>query len=251
MSSSIQKVLRYPKIGKLVSTLLGGLEVPFLQTILFLEKHNWFSGFRNHYLKVYRSQIIPLNISLQSIASVTPTEEILGIINRVEALGIGFCYCRSKARNCDNEVWSCIHIGTAESLRELSKRIPIKSASVQEVEKLLFRCNEAGLVHQLLTAPNQDYFYVICNCCPCCCFMLNSMLKYGIANAVLQSNFISTYDSEKCNHCGTCTKYCYFGARKIQNGLVVFDPSKCVGCGLCVVRCENNAIKMVRRAKID
>ena len=250
LSKWVRQLLCYPNIGKALSTLAGFLEVPLLQTMFFLEKRNRSSKFREHFTKFYKSHVIPLNISLESIPSISPTEEILEIIRRVDALGIGYCYCRSKSKNCDNDVWTCIHVGTAESLHELSERMPIKSASVHEVEELLHRCDEVGLVHQLLTAPNQDYFYVICNCCPCCCVMLGSMLKHGITHAVLHSNFVSLNNWDLCDSCGECTSRCYFGARQMEKNEFIFDSSKCVGCGLCVTECNNKAISMLRRINL-
>jgi len=247
----INFLLRYNPIGKAFSSLFGLLEVPVLDTIRFLDRHtrlDYFEDMMSRLTHVYGSRVIPLNVSLTAVPTVSPTEEILGIIKRVPALGIGYCYCRSAHRNCDNDVWTCIHIGTAQSLAELSTRMPIKSATVEDVEELLLRSDKAGLVHQLITAPSPDYFYVVCNCCPCCCVMLRSAIQYGLGNTALASNFAVEHDWEKCNDCGRCVPRCHFKARSIVDGTLRHEPERCVGCGLCVTVCENHAIRMVRRA---
>lgn len=243
-------LLRYPPIGKLFSSIFGLLEVPVLDTIGFLDRHtrlDYFEDMMSRFTLVYGSRIIPLNVSLTAVPTVSPTEEILGIIRRVPALAIGYCYCRSAHRNCDNDVWTCIHTGTAQSLAELSTRMPVISATVDDVEDLVLRADKAGLVHQLITAPSSNYFYVICNCCPCCCVMLRSAIQYGLGNTALASNFTAEHDWEKCNACGKCVPRCHFKARTISDGAIKHEPERCVGCGLCVTVCENHAIKMVRR----
>jgi electron transport complex protein RnfB len=243
-------LLRYPNVGKVASSVFGALEVPFLETIRFLDRHtrlNYFSDLMMHFTRLYRSRVIPLNVSLKAVQAVAPTEEILNIVRRVSALGIGYCYCRSTHKNCDNEVWTCIHVGAAESLGELTKRLPTKSATLEEVEELIVRSNERGLVHQLLTTPSPHYFYVICNCCPCCCVMLRSAVNYGMTHAVLASNFLAEQIEDKCNNCGKCIARCHFKARCIDSSTLVFVTEKCVGCGLCVSSCEFGAIKMIRR----
>ena len=245
-------LLRHPPIGKVVSSVLGLLEVPILDTILFLDRHTRLDYFdaslMGRFTRVYGSRVIPLNISLTAVPTVSPTEEILNIIRRLPVLGIGYCYCRSAHRNCNNELWTCIHVGTGQSLKELSTRMPIESASLEEVEQLLYRSDKAGLVHQLITAPTRDYFYVICNCCPCCCVMLRSAIQHGFSGAVLASNFIAEIDPEKCANCGSCVERCHFKARSISNKRLEYAPEKCAGCGLCVTVCGTGATRMVRRS---
>lgn len=243
-------LLRYPRIGKLASSFFGAIEVILLDTIRFLDRHTrlaYFPDLMKHFTRVYKSQIIPINTSLEAVRAVSPTEEILNVVRRVSSLAISYCYCRSAHGNCDNEVWTCIHVGTAESLKELSDRIPMKSATLNEVEQLIQRAHDAGLVHQLLTAPSPDYFYVICNCCPCCCVMLRSAIDHGIADSTLASNFVSVQKHQSCDDCGVCVSRCHFGARTLGGSTLEYNREKCVGCGLCVTSCNRQAIEMTRR----
>ncbi|MGC9778777.1 MAG: 4Fe-4S binding protein [Candidatus Heimdallarchaeota archaeon] len=250
---SILYLSKYPKIGKFISTILGVFEVFFLDMIYFIDRrisHGSYSSLMKIYTLLYGSKVIPLNVKLEGIPSVAPTDEIMSVIRRMPALSIGYCYCRVKHKNCDNPVWSCIHIGTAIHLNELKNKIPLKSASIEEVEKLLLKANKLGLVHQLLTAPSPDYVYVICNCCPCCCVMLNSAIEYNLRGVAIPSNYIVKYDKKKCIGCFSCVERCHFGSLANKDNKLVFDSSKCVGCGLCIDYCSSDAIQLIRRDSI-
>ncbi|NWF95185.1 MAG: hypothetical protein HXY34_03500 [Candidatus Thorarchaeota archaeon] len=242
-------LLSYPRVGRAVSTLLGALEVPLLDTISFLEQHTRvsFCTMMRSFTRVYGSRVIPLDVTLGLTPVLSPTEEVLQLVQRVESLAIGYCYCRTKYRNCQNELWTCIHVGTAQSITELSRRLPMRPASLQEVEDLIRRCDRAGLVHQLITAPTSQYVYVICNCCPCCCVMLRSAIRYGVKNTALASSFISEVDFAKCTACGECVRRCHFGARQLSDKRLTHIPELCSGCGLCVSSCAAGATRLVRR----
>ncbi|MFW9932687.1 MAG: ATP-binding protein [Candidatus Thorarchaeota archaeon] len=243
-------LMGYPRFGKALSAFFGLLEVPLLDFFEWLH-HNTPLDFYKHLMhgmtKIYGSKVIPLNVSIDSRNLVSPSDEILGIVRRVEKLSIGYCYCRNKYKNCNNDVWTCIHVGTAESLSELSTRMPTKDATVEEVEAIIKKANESGLVHQLITAPSSSYFYVICNCCPCCCVMLNSAIRYGIQNTAISSHFIILKDEQKCSSCGKCVSRCHFGVHSLLKDMLNVDTSKCVGCGLCVSTCPEKALTMTRR----
>ncbi|NHJ04131.1 MAG: hypothetical protein EAX90_04865 [Candidatus Heimdallarchaeota archaeon] len=246
----IQFLSRYPPIGKFIASVFGIFEVPLLELIYFIDKRikpgSYHILMKNFFL-FYKSKIIPLNVKIESIPTFAPTEEILGIIRRVPAVSIGYCYCRVKNKNCGNPIWTCIHIGTAKHLEELSKKIPLKTASIDEVEKLLYKANELGLVHQLLTTPSPEYIYVICNCCPCCCIMLRNAIEFGMHGVILSSNFLVEMDKSKCINCGKCSERCYFNALTLVDGKTILDVNKCTGCGLCVNSCTSFALKLIRR----
>ncbi len=247
-----QHLLRYPSIGKGISAVFGFLEVPLLDLFAWLHKHtglDFYDDLMRSMSRVYGSRVIPLDVSIDAKNLVSPTEEILGLVRRVEGLSLGYCYCRSKYRNCENEVWTCIHVGTAESINELATRKPTRSATLEDVERIIKKANDAGLVHQLITAPNSEYFYVICNCCPCCCVMLNSSIRYGIKNTAISSNFIIRKEEEKCKNCGVCITRCHFGAHVATKEGVQVDSSRCAGCGLCVSTCSEKALSMIRRVE--
>ncbi len=252
--SSLQRIIlflaKYPKIGKFIGSILAFIEVPLLEWIYFIDKYikpGSHKRMMKNFTLFYGSKIIPLNVKIEGSSFVAPTEEIVNIIRRMPAVSIGYCYCRTKYHNCDNPLWTCIHIGTAKHLDELGKKIPLKSSSHDEIEKLLYDTNKRGLVHQLLTSPNSDYVYVICCCCPCCCVMLKNAIEYNFHGVAIPSNFIATHNEELCKNCHLCVERCYFGALVIANNKIIFDKEKCSGCGLCISSCENMALRLKRR----
>ncbi|MFW9992760.1 MAG: ATP-binding protein [Candidatus Odinarchaeota archaeon] len=246
---NIHYLSRYPNIGKFFATIFGALEVPLLEFIYLVDNVHpgFFDRSMAFFWKYYGSRIIPLDINLKTVQAVSPTDEIVNIIRRVPSLAIGYCYCRNKHKNCSSPVWTCIHVGTGKQLDELGKKMPLKTATADEVEQLLYETDRLGLVHQLITAPSPDYFYVICNCCPCCCVMLSAAINVGTKDVVLASNFVANQVDANCKSCGKCINRCYFKARTLIKERLNFDPARCTGCGLCVSICDFDAIQLVRR----
>ena len=105
---------------------------------------------------------------------------------------------------------------------------------------------ERGLVHQIIFFPSPQFYYVICNCCPCCCLSLSNFFDKG-APQVVKSEFIAVTDTNKCTNCGICEQRCHFGARKLKDKKLKFLSQKCFGCGLCVSTCPEKAITLERK----
>ena len=254
VSSKINFLLSYPQIGRAISSIFGLLEVPILEFRRMIDKYiapGFFERSEAYFNRFYGSTVIPINTVLESEYKISSTEEIISIIERLPSLAIGYCYCRTIRKNCDNPKWTCIHVGTAQKLSAIGERTPIKSTTVEEVKDLLYEADNRGLVHQLITAPNKDYFYTICNCCPCCCVMLNSVNRLNKASIVSNSNFVILHDVKECTHCGECVKRCYFDALITVDNRTICYEENCVGCGLCISKCEFNAIKLIERNKFS
>jgi Pyruvate/2-oxoacid:ferredoxin oxidoreductase delta subunit len=261
MRFSIGKILdnllaKVPLIGKIITSIVGLLELPILEFFRRIDKrYNINSlGIVDEYLLHGRrgGKVVPLNRNIPVSTKFSPTEEILEIIKRSNITGVSHCYCRTIQRefnepNCDHPLNTCIHVGFGKSLEE----IPYKSENLKKVDKgeiikLLEDCDERGLIHQLIYFPNPNFYYVICNCCPCCCVVLKDFLQKG-APRVVASKFIAETNEKLCNNCGECIKWCYFGARIIENNRLNFNPKKCFGCGICVSKCSQNAIKLNKK----
>jgi NAD-dependent dihydropyrimidine dehydrogenase PreA subunit len=194
-------------------------------------------------------RVVPLNKNINPETRFLPTQEVLEILNRSNVAGIGWCYCRSVQRkhnepNCDHPLYTCIHLGFGKSLYEIpNKSYNLKKVSKQEILELLEDSDKRGLVHQLIFFPSPQFYYIICNCCPCCCVVLNKFLKIG-SPQIIESDFIATTDYNKCDGCGGCESWCYFGARQISKKKLIFNSTKCFGCGICVSKCPNHAIRL-------
>jgi len=247
---------RVPNIGKILSFTFGIIEFFMLEAFRFLDNKLNINTMEivNRYIFKSRwgGKVIPLNINLDMETKFLPSEEILALLSRSKVTGISNCYCRETQRkhsdtpNCDHPIKTCIHIGFGKSLRE----IPYKSenlvkVSKSEIKQLLEESDKRGLVHQIIYFPNPLFYYVVCNCCPCCCVIMNKFLKSG-SPQMIKSDFIAFTDINKCTDCGICEQYCNFGARKLIGEKLYFFPDYCFGCGLCVSKCIEKAITLKR-----
>ncbi|MFX0057570.1 MAG: DUF362 domain-containing protein [Candidatus Hodarchaeota archaeon] len=260
--SRFDKLLeRVPVVGKILSSLFGFFERYMLETFRFIDnKLNVTTiNYVNKYLFKGRwgGKVIPLNKNISSEVRFMPTQEILNILNRSKVRGIGNCYCREtqrksqKEHNCDYPIRSCIHFGFGKSLYEIPfKSENLKNVTKQEVKQQLEKFDELGLVHQIIYYPNPQFYYIVCNCCPCCCVVLNKFLKGG-SPQMIKSDFHAYTDSKKCINCGNCQEWCYFGARKLINHKLSFNYSRCFGCGICVSKCPNYAIKLLNKSQVS
>ncbi len=245
---------RIPILGKILTSIFGAFEYLILESFRYLDTKFNISTFKVANRYIFRSRwggkVIPLNVNFDVETKFLPSQEILALLSRSKVTGISTCYCRdtqrkhSDAPNCDHPINTCIHIGFGKSLQE----IPYKSenlvkVSKSEIRQLLEECDERGLVHQLIFFPNPSFYYVICNCCPCCCVVMNKYLKSGSPQMV-KSDFIAYTDLMLCNNCGICKGLCNFGARKLIRNKFTFFPDNCFGCGLCVSKCPENAITL-------
>ena len=115
-----------------------------------------------------------------------------------------------------------------------------------EALELLKDFHERGLVHNAWFKDCiKDQFYVICNCCPCCCLGIESYRR-GIRQ-ITSSGYVAIVEESKCKGCGTCVSICPFKALSLNSkGRCVVDTDKCKGCNICVSKCPNNARKIVR-----
>ncbi|TXT63123.1 MAG: hypothetical protein BAJALOKI3v1_430019 [Promethearchaeota archaeon] len=253
----IDKLLRrFPLLGKLSASIFGLLELPILEFFRRIDQR-----FNFHTMEIlsksllrgrWGGRVVPLNKNIQISAQFSPTEEIMEIISRSNITGVSYCYCRTIQRaldkpNCDHPIYTCIHVGFGKSLREIPfKSKNLKRVKKEEVAKILEECDKRGLVHQLIYFPNPEFYYVICNCCPCCCVVLNNFLKSG-SPQMIKSNFIAKTDFSNCKNCGICEGWCHFGARVIKKDKLKFEPDFCFGCGICVSNCPNNAITLEKK----
>jgi ferredoxin len=257
-SSPLDKILeRVPLMGKIMSSLFGLVEVYLLEFFRKLDdKFNITTiNFVNRYLFKGRwgGKVIPLGLNMSTETRFLPSQEILSLLSRSNVVGIATCYCRdtqrkhSKEPNCDHPINTCIHISTGKSLYDVPfKSENLKKVSKQEIRNLLEECDRRGLVHQIIYFPNPKFYYVVCNCCSCCCEVMNKFLKGG-SPQMIKSDFIAETNYELCNDCGDCEAWCHFGARIIKDQKLKFLPELCFGCGICISKCPNNAILLRSR----
>jgi Pyruvate/2-oxoacid:ferredoxin oxidoreductase delta subunit len=185
-------------------------------------------------------------------------ERATTIVGEATTVAVALCPCREHARllgiACDAPLRTCLSLGgAAEALirADLAERI-----STTEGLAILAEAKAAGLAQ---TADNvqRDVGY-ICNCCGCCCGMMQAIRSAGLHDAIVPSNWVADADLSECRGClHGCVDACPAEAiaRVDSHGQgrrkywAVVDPDRCLGCGVCVDACRFEVRHMVPRAR--
>jgi NAD-dependent dihydropyrimidine dehydrogenase PreA subunit len=172
---------------------------------------------------------------------IIPYERVSQIIKKARRVAVQRCTCRVRERRCNNPLETCISLNDLADYvisRDIGREI-----SVEKAFKIINNCENLGLVHQTVNSDTPD---VICNCCPCCCSFLRSIIYYGKKASSAKSRYMATFDKEKCNTCKdlVCVEKCVFGGITKRDGKLYINHNMCWGCGLCASVCPKNAVKM-------
>jgi ferredoxin len=154
------------------------------------------------------------------------------------------CPCRASAPNPCSPSMVCMVIGKPFTDFILEHR-PDKSKRITQEEALeiLDTAHSKGWVHSAyFKEACLDRFYVICNCCQCCCLGMEAMVKHGVP-IMAPSGYSAQIDNALCAGCGLCIRKCPF---KAINSAFEVITDKCMGCGVCVTACPQKAISLHR-----
>ena len=209
------------------------------------EQNDWT---KEELLERYVGQVtpvtVPVNITIHGKQTILDLSSVEDILRNAEIITVEECGCRAKWHKCDKPLDVCLSLDREanDSMKRGARRISLAQALVT-----LKRSHEAGLVHMAYTFKGEEKPEVICSCCSCCCHSLSALVRFGIPDHVVTSEYIAQNNPETCTNCGTCANRCQFHARQLVDDKLVFNQAKCFGCGLCLTTCPTNSIKLVKR----
>jgi ferredoxin len=218
-------------------------------SLKYLVDEEWYRNFEGS-PETPLSRIIPVQESLQVNQNILAYEQVKGIVEQSQVLGLQKCACRTRLeflgiRKCNHPLVSCISVN--HGARYMIDRGHAKEIGKEEALKLLEGYNKMGLVHTTENFEEGDHM-LICNCCPCCCSLISGITRWENPRAVAKANFIATVlDIATCKQCGTCEAMCPFQAITLGPLSPNIDSEKCMGCGICVVNCPSNVLYLERK----
>jgi len=185
--------------------------------------------------------------------AIQPYENVKELILSKKQKGLTTCFCRHEkeliGKGCGRPKDVCMTLGPFTDY--LVERGYARAASNEEMMDALDRAEEAGLVH--ISDNISEKINFVCNCCGCCCGILESINKYNIPGVVANSEYIIKHDPDKCIDCGDCVERCQLFALKMDEGddELTVELKRCIGCGSCIRACEQDALTLERRPDSD
>jgi len=178
------------------------------------------------------------------------------IIQSATQAAVSLCACRHKASHlgtaCDKPQEVCLSLNFSADV--LIRSGLARSVTIDEAMRILEVAKDAGLAQ---TGDNvQRTVGYICNCCGCCCGMMEAVKLFNMKHAIVTSNWLMEIDPVKCKGCGQCAAACPLdiieivseGTGRHKKAWAVRDETLCLGCGVCYTACKFDAIRMKPRA---
>ncbi len=206
------------------------------------EENDWTSEeLQREYVDKMTAVTVPVNITIHGQQTILDLSTIENLLREAEIITLQDCGCRTKWHKCDAPIDVCISLD--DEARDTMKLGARRISSAQALVALQ-RSHRAGLVHMAFTFKGKEKPEFICSCCSCCCHSLSALVRFGMPDAVVASEYIARQNHDTCSNCGTCVKRCQFESRQLDSeGKLVFNSAKCFGCGLCVQVCPKEAIR--------
>jgi NAD-dependent dihydropyrimidine dehydrogenase PreA subunit len=226
------------------------------------------ADFMGHPTKALRA--IPIAQTIRDTRQVVPYEDVLEYVDREDYHAVSTCACKHRHNldpafaECKHETDVCLHFGKLG--RYTVKHGMGKEISPEETLEILKNAADTGLVHGISnTKTGVD---TICNCCSCCCLMLEPVKMPELRPGKHQrSNYLVARDEETCKACGLCQKRCPVNAihlkdkekapKPVEGEIrkakdlkeVVYNPDSCIGCGVCAHKCPTGSLSLIRRTE--
>ncbi|NOZ85785.1 MAG: 4Fe-4S dicluster domain-containing protein [Deltaproteobacteria bacterium] len=197
----------------------------------------------------------------ENYAEILDWERATHIVKQAGKWSLSLCHCRHVEHHLGNDcrvfrMESCMSLGMgADYVARNALGRPIE---LNEALDLLAETREAGLVHIADNVKNRPTF--ICNCCSCCCEILQGFKRFKWLGTTFTSNYLACCEQEICTGCRKCEKACPVDAITIVKAphekdgkryrfAALVNRELCLGCGVCALKCEDGAMHMESRSK--
>ena len=171
-------------------------------------------------------RVVPIESSIDGNTKALPHEKLSYYLDKYDIYSVSSCSCRAARRTigegCGHlEKDMCVQMGKGAEYYIRTGRA--RQVTRQEVEEILQKAEDNGLMHNIPNIEEIGDTAAICNCCACSCFGLRVGLMFGARDAV-RSNFVAKVDKEKCVACGQCVENCPGNALKLGQKICTKTP---------------------------
>jgi ferredoxin/DNA-binding transcriptional ArsR family regulator len=182
-------------------------------------------------------------------------DKATAIIDEAGSWSEGICHCRHVklhlGKRCDYPLDHCLALGTGADY--LIRNGLAKEIDRERARDILAYAREHGNVQMADNVRNRPGF--ICNCCSCCCEMMEAFRTLPEMTKVISSNYLAVIDGDNCSGCGKCAKACpidaieLIGARGTERipkrkKMAEVDAERCLGCGVCHPACDFDGLAL-------
>ncbi len=194
-------------------------------------------------------RVVPVNQAIPIDLHVATYNQIMKILEGSVAWSVRDCICRYGqkllGKACNRPLDVCLIIAPPGG--SIDMRMEPTLITLEDARQILYRSEQAGLVH-MIGNHSVDHTY-ICNCCGCCCNILASVTQFDVPAAAVSSDFYAVVDTEPCIGCEECVQRCPLKALSVPDHVCMVNYDRCVGCGLCTQTCPTGALRLARRSE--
>jgi len=191
-------------------------------------------------------RVIPVEAALNRNSSIAPYNRVRRMIKGEKLIGVTECICRQGQRLMGNECQKpkevCMMFG--DFARFYIDNKDARQITEEEVEEILERAEENGLVLNISNSRRPEF---LCCCCSCCCPTLRGIKPLPNPTDLITTYYHAKIDPELCSGCLECFSVCPMDAVTKESDVFEILEERCIGCGLCASRCVMAAIAMVER----
>ena len=192
-------------------------------------------------------QVVPVEKHIDTRQQALSFQQVSAIIDSAKSFAINECICTKGKKllgeGCDKPKEICMALSKVPGV--FKKHPWGRPITRNEAYETLRLAEEHGLVH--LTSNVQTDHMFICNCCGCCCPVLDTLKGLGTAEHV-NASFYAEIDADVCSGCGVCAdERCQVDAIEADEESFRVLQHRCIGCGLCVSTCPEEVIRLVQK----